>query len=40
MRSKFAAGSLGLNKQSRSEFIKNILSSDYTLCLEDQAIIH
>ena len=32
MRSKFAAGSLGLNKKSRSEFIKNILSSDYTLC--------
>ena len=32
IRSKFAAGSLGLNKKSRSEFIKNILSSDYTLC--------
>ena len=32
MRSKFAAGSLGLNKQLRSEFIKNILSSDYALC--------
>ena len=32
MRSTFAVGSLGLNKQSRSEFIKNILSSDYTLC--------
>ena len=32
MRSTFAVGSLGLNKQSRLEFIKNILSSDYTLC--------
>ena len=32
MRSTFAVGSLGLNKQLRFEFIRNILSSDYTLC--------
>ncbi len=32
MRSTFAVGSLGSNKQLRFEFIRNILSSDYTLC--------
>lgn len=32
IRNTFAAGSRGLNKQLRFEFIRNILSSDYTLC--------